>query len=63
MANRWGKSGSRDRFAFLGLFLDYKKIKTLNPKVNQPLMFIGRIDADAPVLWPQCKEPTHWKKF
>ena len=34
--------------------LDYKEIKQVNPKGNQPLIFIGRIDADAeaPILWP-----------
>ena len=30
------------------------KIKTVNPKGNQPWMFIGRTDAEAeaPTLWP-----------
>ena len=30
------------------------KIKPINPKGNQPWMFIGRIDveAEAPILWP-----------
>ena len=32
--------------------LDYKKIKPVNPKRNQPWMFIGRTDAKVPVLWP-----------
>ena len=34
--------------------LDSKEIKTLNPKGNQPRIFIGRTDAEfeAPVLWP-----------
>ena len=34
--------------------LDYKEIKQFNPKGNQPLMFIGRTDAEveAPILWP-----------
>ena len=34
--------------------LDYKEIKSVNPKQNQPWIFIGRIvaEADAPVLWP-----------
>ena len=30
--------------------LDSKEIKPVNPKGNQPLMFIGRIDAKAPIL-------------
>ena len=34
--------------------LDSKEIKPVNPKENQPRIFIGRIDAEAeaPVLWP-----------
>ena len=32
--------------------LDSKKIKSVNPKGNQPLILIGRIDAEAPILWP-----------
>ena len=28
------------------------KIKPVNPKVNQPWIFIGKTDAKAPVLWP-----------
>ena len=28
------------------------KIKPVNPKGNQPWIFIGRTDAEAPVLWP-----------
>ena len=33
--------------------LDCKKIKPVNPKGNQPLMFIGKIDAEAEglILW------------
>ena len=36
--------------------LDSKEIKPVNPKGNQPRIFIGRIDAEAeaPIL-------THWK--
>ena len=30
--------------------LDSKKIKPVNPKGNQPWIFIGR--TEAPVLWP-----------
>ena len=29
-----------------------KKIKPVNPKENQPCIFIGRTDAEAPILWP-----------
>ena len=34
--------------------LDSKEIKPVNPKGNQPWIFIVRIDAEAeaPVLWP-----------
>ena len=44
--------------------LDSKEIKPINPKGNQPWIFIGRIDADteAPVLATWCKEVTHWKR-
>ena len=31
--------------------LDCKKIKPVNPKGNQPWIFIGRTDAEAPILW------------
>ena len=34
--------------------LDYKEIKPVNPKGEQPWIFIGRTDAkaEAPILWP-----------
>ena len=34
--------------------LDCKEIKPVNPKGNQPWVFIGRTDAEAeaPILWP-----------
>ena len=32
--------------------LDYKEIKTVNPKGNQPWTFTGRTDAEAPIFWP-----------
>ena len=32
--------------------LDCKEIKLINPKGNQPWIFIGRTDAEAPILWP-----------
>ena len=52
--------------------LDYKEIKPVNPKVNQPWIFIGRIDAEAetPILWPPDaknwltgKDPDGWKDW
>ena len=40
--------------------LDSKEIKPVNPKGNQPGIFIGRSDAEAEalILWPQ--ELTPW---
>ena len=32
--------------------LDYKEIKPVNPKGDQSWVFIGRTDAEAPILWP-----------
>ena len=34
--------------------LDIKEIKPVNPKENQPWIFIGRTDAEAeaPIIWP-----------
>ena len=32
--------------------LDNKKVKSVNPSGNQPCLFIGRTDAEAPILWP-----------
>ena len=32
--------------------LDSKEIKPINPKGNQPWIFIGRTEAEAPILWP-----------
>ena len=34
--------------------LDYKEIKLVNPKGNQPWIFVGRTDAEAeaPIIWP-----------
>ena len=38
--------------------LDSKEIKQVNPKSNQPRIFIGRTDAEAeaPILWPTDME-------
>ena len=33
------------------MLLDCKEIKPLNPKGNQSWIFIGRTDAEAPILW------------
>ena len=34
--------------------LDYKEIEPVNSKGNQPLIFVGRADAEAeaPIVWP-----------
>ena len=34
--------------------LDCKELKSVNPKGNQPCVFIGRThaEAEAPILWP-----------
>ena len=32
--------------------LGWKEIKPVNLKENQPWIFIGRTDAEAPILWP-----------
>ena len=46
--------------------LDYKEIKSVNPKGIQPWIFIGRTDAEAeaeaPILWPpDVKRQLIWK--
>ena len=44
--------------------LDYKEIKPVNPKGNQPWIFIERTDAEAeaPILWlPDVKNWLIWK--
>ena len=40
--------------------LDCKEIKPVNPKENQPWIFIGSTDAEAetPILWPP--DVTNW---
>ena len=44
--------------------LDCKEIKPVNPKGNQPWIFIGRTDAEAetPILWPPDAESTYWER-
>ena len=44
--------------------LEYKEIKSVNPKENQPRIFTGRTDAEAetPILWPpDVKSWLIWK--
>ena len=43
--------------------LNRKEIKPVNPKGNQPWVFIGRTDAEAPILWtPDVKSSPIGKK-
>ena len=37
--------------------LDSKEIKAVNPKGNQPWIFTGRADAEAPILWLADAKP------
>ena len=39
-----------------------KKIKPVNPKGNQPRIFIGTTDAEAPVVWPRDTKSRLIKK-
>ena len=32
--------------------MDNKEITSVNPEGNQPCIFIGRTDAEAPIFWP-----------
>ena len=44
--------------------MDCKEIKPVNPKENQPRIFIGRTDAEAevPILWPPDARATSLEK-
>ena len=42
--------------------LDSKEMKPVIPKGNQPLIFIGRTDAEAPILWPFDAKSQHFRK-
>ena len=39
--------------------LDSKEIKPVNPKGNQPFIFIGKTDAKAPILWSPDVKSQH----
>ena len=42
--------------------VDFMEIKLVNPKGNQPWIFIGRTDAEAPIPWPpDAKSPLAGK--
>ena len=47
--------------------LDYKEIQPVHPKGNQSWVFVGRTDAETPILWPPHakswltgKDPDAW---
>ena len=42
--------------------LDCKAIKPVNPKGNQSRIFIGRIDAEALILWPPEQRTDSFEK-
>ena len=42
--------------------LDCKEIQPVHPKGNQPWIFIGRTEAEAPILWPPDVKSWHWKR-
>ena len=42
--------------------LDCKEIKPVNRKGNQLWIFIGRTEAETPILWPADMKSWHWKK-
>ena len=42
--------------------LDSKEIKSVNPKLNQSWIFIGRTIAEAEALATWWEELTHWKR-
>ena len=43
--------------------LNWKEIKPVNRKGNQSWIFIGRSDAEAPILATWWEELTHWKRL
>ena len=42
--------------------LDCKEIKPVNPKGNQPWIFVGRTDSEAPKLWSPDVKSHHCKR-
>ena len=49
--------------------LDCKEIQPVDPKGDQSWVFIGRTDAEAPVIWPPAaksqligKDPDGWER-
>ena len=45
--------------------LDSKKFKSVNPKGNQPWIFIGRTNAEveAPIIWPPNGGSEGWEAW
>ena len=41
--------------------LDSKEIKPVDPKGNQPWIFTGKTDAEAPILWPH--DSNSWERL
>ena len=42
--------------------MDCQEIKPVNPKGNQPWIFSGRADAEAPILWPLIQRADSLEK-
>ena len=42
--------------------LDCEKVKPVNPKGNQSWIFVGRTDAEAPILWLSYEKSQHIRK-
>ena len=42
--------------------LESKEVKLVNPKRNQSWIFIGRTDAEAPILWLLDAKSWHWER-
>ena len=42
--------------------LDSKEVKPVNLKGNQPWIFIGRTDPEAPILWPPDAKANSFEK-
>ena len=42
--------------------LDCQEIQPVHSEGNQLWIFMGRTDAEAPILWPLWEEMTHWKR-
>ena len=47
----WASKNWCFQIVVLGKTLELQEIKPVNPKVNQPWIFIGRTEAEAPILW------------